>query len=259
MMHWNDTEIEYDYAGLFSTDNIWIHPERQEVTYEIILVMEGTVFIEEDGVPYVLEKNDLMILIPGIVHRGYQKSHARTSFYWLHFRTTSLAALHIGRRLFHHYTNSAFFKQLLHVAHNPAAPPYGADAMLMTLLAELADLSAKEDSGDSKLVREAAEWVRMNASGKIRVTDIATRFGYNSEHFSRLFRQFYHMNLKAYICRQRVNYACGLLSNSSFSVKEIAEMMQFEDANQFIHFFQYHQKQSPTQFRNRFYHIHMNQ
>lgn len=52
----NDFKLEYIYSGLFSTDKNWIHPAKTEITYEIIYVISGEVFIEEYGKKYHLQK-----------------------------------------------------------------------------------------------------------------------------------------------------------------------------------------------------------
>lgn len=259
MISLQNTELSYVVSGLFSTDKEWIHPRRRETTYEIILVIDGYVYIEEEGVEYPLEKGDLLILRPGVVHKGYQPSYGKTSFYWLHFTASNFKAFGINYQLFKHYTNTSFFKQILHIAHSPNYPRFGADTAVATLLAELAAILAQDSTKGSKVVAEAAEWIRINAYQRLTVKEVSQRYGYNSEHFSRLFKRFYHVGLKDYICAQRLNYACGLLCNSAFSIKEIADIMNFDDANQFVHFFTYHQKQSPSQFRNRFYSVLMNQ
>ena len=40
--------------------------------------------------------------------------------------------------------------------------------------------------------------------------------------------------------------------------QEIALQCGFDDENKFVKFFKYHEGITPTQFRNRFFHVHMN-
>ena len=72
MINLDSNKIIYDYMGLFTTDDNWIHPTSTESTYEIIYVTNGNVYIKEDDICYDLAKGDLIILKPGISHYGYK-------------------------------------------------------------------------------------------------------------------------------------------------------------------------------------------
>ena len=50
--------------GEFHSSGEWIHPGRNIKSYEIILVLEGTVYIAEETREYILQKNQLLILEP---------------------------------------------------------------------------------------------------------------------------------------------------------------------------------------------------
>ena len=75
----------YEKVGEFFHDDRWIHPRRRMESYVLILVLEGSVYIEEDGVQYELHPNDMILLEPGREHGGTRESISRTDFYWLVF------------------------------------------------------------------------------------------------------------------------------------------------------------------------------
>ena len=58
MINYNNHYIEYISVGEFYSDRSWIHPERIIDSYEIILVLEGTVHIQEEDKKYTLNKNN---------------------------------------------------------------------------------------------------------------------------------------------------------------------------------------------------------
>lgn len=249
----------YVYAGLFVTDSEWIHPERVEETYEIICVVAGAVHLEEDGVPYTLGKGDVMILRPGVMHRGLAVSTGRTSFYWVHFTAEDFSALRISQNVIHGFTNVALLKQFLHVVNTQGYPDYAADAVLAHLLAEMACFITQGSGTDKRqVVYDAAEWIRIHAASGLTAAEVAQKYGYNSEHFARLFKKTYGMGLKEYIYEERMKAARNLLSCSEFSVKQIAAMLSFDNVNQFVNYFKYHQGISPAKFRNSLYNVHMN-
>ena len=254
-------EINFVYSGLFLTDSEWIHPTRKEVTWEIIYVTEGTVDIREEDTEYHLEKGDVLVLSAGKEHAGTRPSFGRTSFFWLHFSTENFDALGITFPVIRNFSEGALFRKLLHVSNTSGYPDYAANAALLSLLAELSRActdSIGNRRTSAKLISEAAEWVRINTDKNLTVADVAARFNYNGEYLSKAFKKVYGVSLKKYIYDVRLRAACDMLCNTALSVKEIALRMGFENENRFVHFFKYHQKQSPSAFRNSSFNIHMN-
>ena len=52
----NGKYFSYDMIGEFHSSGEWIHPGRNIKSYEIILVLEGTVYIAEETREYILQK-----------------------------------------------------------------------------------------------------------------------------------------------------------------------------------------------------------
>ena len=232
----NNFNLEYVYSGLFSTDQPYIHPEKTEITYEIIYVISGDIFIEENNQLYHLRKNDAIFLKPGVSHKGYLVSSPPVSFYWIHFHTDNFEAMNIKTNYIKNFTDSALFKKLLHIANSSNYPEYSKEAALLNILNEMASFSLSSGE-DYKLIREAAEWIRINSHSKIYIEDIASRYKLNHQYFSKLFKKYYSMGLKEYISIERMNMAKNLLCNTSYSVKEISFIMNFENENEFINYF----------------------
>lgn len=250
--------LEYVYAGLFTTDNVWIHPKKIETTHELIYVTSGEVFIEENGRRYHLRQNDAIFLEAGKEHTGYLQSTPPVSFYWIHFHIDNFQNTEIKNKHIKNFTNSYIFKNFLHIANNSLYPSGSTDAMLITILNEFAYFTNHSTSSDYKIVHDAAEWIRINSLKKIYLDNIASRYNMNCQYFSKLFKKYYSMGLKDYICSERMNTARNLLCNTNKTVKEISVLMNFNSENEFVNFFKYHQRQSPKKFRNSFSHIHMN-
>ena len=256
-------EVKYVYAGLFDTDDEWIHPTRVESTWELICVVEGAVRLREEQERYELAKGDAILLKPGAEHAGYAVSEGRTSFFWLHFICGDVGALGIEERVVRGFSGSAMLRQLLHVSNTAGYPEYAADAFLLALLAELSRASRErserlEGGSAAKLARECAEWVRINSGRKLTVAETAGRFGYNPEYLSRIFRCVYGMTLGRYIAETRIRVACDRLCNTSLTVSEVGYQLGFGSENQFIQFFKYHKGVSPAAFRGSSFNIHMN-
>ena len=251
-------KLEYVYSGLFTTDRNWVHPRKNEITYELIYVVSGDVFLGESDRKYHLRKNDLIILEPHTEHFGYLESTPPVSFYWIHFHIDDFSKLQIPVRYIQNYTDSFSFKNLLHTANNSLYPDGAAEALLLTILNDISFFTHRFSESENRMIYDAAEWIRINSSKKIYTEDVAVRYAMNPQYFSKIFKKHYNIGLKDYICRERLNCAKNLLCNTNLSVKEIAAAMDFTNENEFINYFKYHQKQSPKKFRNSFSRIHMN-
>lgn len=253
--------VSYLYSGLFETREAWSHPHRVIDSYEILYVVAGEVFLEEEGERFLLKEGDVFLLRPGCRHGGYQVSRGMTSFYWVHFVTDGWPELGLRSGLLSvpdSYRFSLLLKQLLHIANCPGYPAYAADAALALLLAELAAAGRGEEAGGGPLVSRIAEWVRIHSREKLTVGAVAARFGYHPDYLCVLFQRTLGMSLKAYIGGERVKFAQSLLLTTDKPIKELAEELGWESENAFVHYFRYHTGMGPGRFRGVYHHTHMN-
>ena len=246
-------EIEFSGMGLFTTNRDWIHPQRCERTYEIIYVTNGTVNLYEGDNKYELKKGDLILLKPHVVHGGFCKSTGDTSFYWVHIFADIPNEI-CG--LTEHFSSGWLFRELMDYDNSP-----NRDADALRILCEHILLNIrmhKANSKNEKLVQDIYEWVRINTSASLTVKKTANHFGYNAEHISRIIKRSHGMRLKHIIDGFLVNKIKDYLVNTNYSVKETAALCGFSETTAMIKFFQYHEKISPTEFRNKHTAVHMN-
>lgn len=253
MIEISGVKIEFKYMGLFTTQDVWTHPRITESTCEIIYVTEGDVYLAEGEKEYSLKAGDLIILAKDHEHWGFKKSFGKTSFYWLHFDIEGIVP---ETQVINNFTHVSLFKELLHNSSAPLTPQYMKDSVLLHLLAEIS--SAKDKKEANTLASSIFEWTRINVKNGLTVEKIAEHFGYNSEHISRLIKKQYGVGLKAIIDEFLINKAKNYLCNTTYSVKEISDLLEFNDPNTFIHFFKYHEKKSPTKYKNTYSNTHMN-
>lgn len=241
----------YNYMGLFTSDEAWKHPKACEVTYEIIYVTAGCVYLAEEDRRFVLQKGDLAVLSPGIIHYGNIASE-NVSFYWLHYNSDA----EYDSFTIHNFSSSYLFKQLMHYSHMPNCPEYVKNAVLHHLLAEISMCEINRNI--SSLGSSIYEWTRVNISRSLTVEKVANHFRYNSEYISRLIKKQYGITLKSLIDKMLIDKAKEYLCNVNMSVKEISSILGFSNANAFIIFFKYHEKITPKSYRNSYSYIHMN-
>ena len=243
--------LQFVTIGLFDTDAEWIHPIVTIETYELIFVVAGEVHIYEGERRYTLKSGEMLLLSPGVEHGGFQGSTGRTAFYWLHFHTSDVIAWGIDKQPTAAPHTEKSLREIMHLWQTKKEL---AELMLAKLLLE----NRLTDEYKNKIAYEVREYLRVHAREALRVDAVARRFGYSGDHLSRIYKQEFGHDLKEGIVRQRLTYIESLLINTEYSVKEIAHMSGFVDENIFVKFFKYHEGITPKNYRNRFFHIHMN-
>ncbi len=238
------TTLEFSNMGLFTGGPDWIHPETRTATYEIVFVVKGKAYIEEEGVRHELAEGDVLCLKPDAIHRGYKKSEC--SFYWLHFFAQGYDGIGIYRARVRDFSAAVvLFKQLNHLASLQTA-----NALIECEIAAFLLQFTQNGPVKSKLFTDVAEYIRINAESAESVAKIARRFGYNADYLSKLFAANSGLSLKKYIDKTRLDAVCSLLLSTTLTVKEIADRCGFESDNALLKFFKYHKKKTPAQYRN---------
>lgn len=248
----NDFQLEFASIGLFDTDNEWSHPKITVKTYELILVVNGNVNIAEENTSYNLKKGDLLLLNKDKEHYGTKKSYGHTSFYWLHFHCNKVEKL-LKKPV---YTLDSLLAErtMKELSHLFATNKERAEVALLNFLLEIEGVNDYKNP----LAYEIAEFVRINQNTPITVNDLSKRFGYNPDYLSKLIKKEFGFDAKTLITKYRLEYLKSLLVNTDYSLKEIAESAGFENLNYFIKFFKYHEKITPSNFRKKYFLLHMN-
>lgn len=255
MLKTDNNYFKYEMIGKFSSDEDWVHIVRTIDSYELIFVLSGTIYLFEEDKKYELHANECILLEPGKIHGGYRISNGFTSFYWFHFVTDY-------NMPFKTYAGNDFYdvkhllKKLLHESKTPSYHTDALDATALMVFHELASITSLE-TGRS-FINNVAEYIRINADKNISVSSVAKYFGYNSDYISKLFKKTFGMGMKEYIATNKLKYAEDLLLTTDLSIKEIAAKIAFPNENLFIKFFNYHEKISPSRFRNKYYNTHIN-
>lgn len=247
----------FESAGKFTSKKEWIHPEIAiDDATELIVVTSGTVMIEENDVRYKLMPGDVLFLDPQTVHRGYEKTDEKISFYWLHFSGLEIDAdsgIKKNFTLSDPNIVSMLFQNVLHYSGLGVGRAVN-DRLLYVLLFELSRQSG-DRSNETLLVHRIREWIRLNSQKNLTSNDIATEFAYNEAYLTRLCKQTYGYGLKELINVQRVSYIKRLLLESGMSLTEISTHCGFQDYKLFLKYFKYHTELTPNEFRKTYYAI----
>ncbi|MCL6456376.1 MAG: AraC family transcriptional regulator [Gorillibacterium sp.] len=278
-------------AGHFVSDIPWLHAKRIIDSYEIIISVNKTLYIAQGGVEYVVRPGEILLLSPDQVHEGYQLSEQEVSFLWLHFRPSG-AYKHLNSVALADYwgeqnkgANSLkltdtitpfycapssierihiLFKQLQHVVNSSTYTGIAADYIASSLLIELSDQTLTELYRTPTRMQgkwsmsEMIEWTRLHAMEDISVADIAAKFSYNKDYLSRSFKRKTGYHVQEYIHLIRIAKAKDILGRSSRSIRDIAQQVGFHDEKYFMRLFKRYEHITPTEYRQAYYNLHMN-
>lgn len=98
-------------------------------------------------------------------------------------------------------------------------------------------------------VKSAIEFISQNLTKTISIKDICTHVGLSQTHFNRLFKQHIKMSPISFFLEQRFAWARYLLSNTTMSIKEIAQTVGYDNPLYFSAQFKKNSGVSPKYFK----------
>ena len=243
-------------AGQFIGGRGWTHPPALPGRYEAIYMLKGELSLQEGLSAYILSAGDLLILSADLPRFGMLPSGKKLSFYWMEFETDAPEMLDLkisckapaeGGRL------TGLFQSLILISGREEYPAGAAEYAALSLLSEIAAAQKAAATDAPKIVQEIAAWVRANIKTPVTAASVGRQFGYNADYLTSLFKDYFGIGLKEYINACKLRAAEEYLKTTDCPVKEIAALLGFRDANQFIKYFIYHRNISPTHYRTAYF------
>lgn len=276
------------YSGKQNSQKPWCNIRRLASEYIVYFVVEGEIFLEEDGVPYHLTKGDFLLLEPGKLHFGTK--HTDCIFYYVHFlhpqmclakkshaeaesahavwRTTAengpfpTDQIRVEKQ-YHIEDRTAFtnlcnmFEQLLHrqslrLEHFNAL---GASS-LNEIFIELERLQARarlrsRTRGEitSERLSSVLLYLHANYGRPITSEDIERELSYNFDYLNQLFSKHLHVSIFKLLENIRMEEAKHILKTRALSIKEIAGEVGYSDETYFSKVFKRRTGCTPTEYR----------
>ncbi|MCL1988553.1 MAG: AraC family transcriptional regulator [Firmicutes bacterium] len=278
--------IRHVSSGRLISTADFLHPKRNLDTFVLIIVLKGTLHIEQNGNAFEIGKNQYILLLAGFKHFGSKPSTGNLEYFWCHFQAQNgynlLDNEEVSRQLYLIKENTAdlyilpefgnlpqaaraisLFKQLLDSAKRKAYSGYLTHYALSTLIMELS-VDFVDGYDDVQVsytyirIAEIMDWIRLNRHRTIAIAEIAKEFSYNQNYLSWAFKKYVGISLTNYITRTKINFAKELLLSCKDSIKVIADKVGFKDEKYFMKVFKKMEGISPSRYRNAFYRNHLN-
>lgn len=95
----------------------------------------------------------------------------------------------------------------------------------------------------------AIQYLEGNVPNELTVSELASMCGLSDGGFRRLFKEYSGKSPIEYMIGARLEAACGLLDNSSYTVEAISEMLNFESCSYFCKLFKRKLGMTPSEYR----------
>lgn len=270
----NKELFHYVLTGKFKAPSAdWKHEHFYLAEYELFVMTEGTLYLSYNQENFTVKQGEYLLLPPcNSWRQGFRSAYS--SFYWLHFSTAS-SDFPIEQNDSSALDKEAYFtipqmgtipkpekvvvlmKQLQDEVKNKY-PATTLDSMTTSVVTELygqlcLNTSVGTKSPAQKQIHsDIIDYIERNISSNIKISEIATHFGYNEKYLSHLFAEITGIPLKQFILSRKMDAANFMLTDSNKAISDIAKELGFSDSHNFSRAYKSFTGLTPSEYRNAF-------
>ena len=252
-------------GGLFVSRGKSRHPDRVIRSHELIFVRTGTLGVQEEAQPFLVDAGETLLLFPHRRHQGLTPYKDDLSYFWLHFEVREDAvadaiAIPQHATISRPDTLTLLFRQFLN-DQEAGSSAYAASLLVMLMLAEVAGSSPSVNpsgNGATVLASRADALIRTRFHEPLSTSVIAKELHSNPDYLGRTFRQVYGCTLTQAIHDRRLKHARKLLLNGEQTVETIAQACGFNETGYFRRLFKRAEGMTPHKFRALYAKVHIN-
>ncbi len=211
----------------------------------LMYVTSGEMDAVVNGEAHRLGAGDLALYPPETAYRYAKVGDEPVVYYWVHFTGSAAEAFLTGSGfstagVWHVGLCEGMLRAMGRMFDNMSLGDRGSDVMgqsqLLRLLAE-AQLQLKRSRTDSPRVQNALRFIHQSYREDIKVEQLARLEHLSVSRFSTLFRETTGMAPMNYVIRVRIENACELLSGTDLSVRQVAQLVGYDDPHYFSRHF----------------------
>lgn len=260
--------LHFSVCGQLLSPAGFLHQRRCFDVNVLIMVTEGTLFINANGTEFAVGAGQYILLKAGEEHFGYRPSEGKLSYLWTHFQSEMEFETVLGmeEEYFYLFPENArlsdagrtaqLFHQLMDLSlEERLYTKWMADYATSLLFMELSQEYFQTKDSSEKLppaVVSATAWIKNHYYQPFDVPQLAGAIGYQADYLSSLFKRSMGISMVRYTNQMRIRTAKTLLSNYGVTVKEAAFSCGFSDEKYFMKVFKKFEGITPAQYKKSF-------
>ena len=259
-------------GGLFVSPGFGTHPVRVIDSYELIFVTQGFLDFFEGERSFHLERNQALLLHPGLRHGGLLPYAPSVNFYWAHFRPRKRNTQDIGLTV--PKTTSVrnpealteLFCRFVSDQESNVLDPCSAPQLIALMLCLIADdppaerpLQPGARTRHDGTVETIHRCIEARYRDPISTSVIACDLGFNADYLERIFFARERISIVDAIHQKRIGMAKAALHvEVRKNINEIARECGYEDVGYFRRMFKRLTGLTPREFRSLYARTHIN-
>lgn len=101
-------------------------------------------------------------------------------------------------------------------------------------------------------IKKAIEYIEMNYSRKMSITELAHHLGLDRSYLGSVFKEQLDTSLQGFLINYRIDKACELMKNEALSIGDISRSVGYDDPLLFSKLFKRNRGTSPREYRKNY-------
>jgi len=256
------------------------HPNRRGLGFfDLLLVVDGTLHIGENGREWSLREGESLLLLPDGEHYATKPCDEETAFYWIHFEhageriepkaAASYPPPSSGKQPFANPHEIRLPKQsalrnpaavfglleelLRQSGENRSSAFWREQSLLLEVLRLLEEGGTERTSAPSfKLAEQTEAYLKQYYRLELTNDRVAEGLHFHPNYVVRCMKEHYHRTPMEYLQEYRLEQAKRLLVTTDWPIGRIAEEVGFRYAPYFSRCFKENEGQPPLRFRQMY-------
>jgi AraC-like DNA-binding protein len=222
----------YHFWGPAVRDHFLIH-----------FILRGKGIFKYEGIVYNLEEKDVFLICPGKIAHYYADEKEPWTYAWIGFNGVkaekylnlmNLSNKNPVKRLSNIDIVNLYFDEMLETKELKKSGELKRLGFFYVLISEMIEQIGNNNDKDrvemnENYINKALLYFEQNYFRNVTVVEIANYLGIDRSYFSTLFKKKLSISPKNYLIKLRVEKACELMKENSYSIGDISRSVGYED------------------------------
>ena len=223
--------------------------------YSLVYILNGRLNFTVDGVPFIFEKGCFALIKPQ-KHLTFTSDMDFNAYYWLQFSGYDADNLVKGLKLEYEKPYNIGVHEDIKGLFNAIFKEFLIndslfDTVVAARLTELMVSLCRKATSKSDFSLSSVEYINRHYNEDLTIDFLASLENLSSSRYRTVFRNAMGVSPYEYILSLRINTACFYLTNSTYTIDEIAETAGYSDQFYFSRIFKKKTGLSPLKYRQQ--------